>query len=288
MSSVLFDAPGPRARARNAVIGVITVVVVVVIVGFIVYRFWEANQFSPAKWRVFTYPLVQRSIVQAIGATLTAFALSAVGALIFGLLFALGRLSTHPWMRVPCTWVVELFRAVPVLILMMIMYYGLPSLGFTFITPLVAVVTSLIVYNGAVLAEVFRAGVLALPWGQGEAAQALGLRRLQVMWLILLPQATRAMLPVIIAQLVVVLKDTALGFIVTYQELLYYAKYLGSNFAVGSPIIPATIVMGSIYVILCLILSGVAKLVEVRLRTGRRGRGAPVDARRAATATQGA
>jgi glutamate transport system permease protein len=268
MSSVLYDAPGPRARTRNRVIGVITIVVVVAIIALILYRFWETNQFSPTKWRVFTFPLVQRSILEATGATLYAFVLAAIGSVVLGLLLALGRLSTHAWLRVPVSLITELLRAVPVLIMMMILYYGLPPLGMKFITPLIAVVAGLVLYNGSVLAEVFRAGVQSLPKGQNEAAQAIGLRRMQIMWLVLLPQATRAMLPVILSQLVVVLKDTALGFIVTYHELLYYAKFIGSSFNYGSPIIPATIVMGSIYIILCLILSGIAKLVERRLRRG--------------------
>lgn len=282
MSSVLFDVPGPRSMRRNRVIGTITMVVVVLAVGFVIYRFWETNQFSPVKWRVFTFPLVQQSIVAALGSTVIAFLLGAVLALILGLSLAIGRLSQHAWIRTPCTVLVELFRAIPLLILMMIMYYGLPPLGFSFVTPLVAVVVGLTLYNGAVLAEVFRAGVQSLPRGQSEAAEAIGLSKTQIMWLILLPQAIRAMLPVILSQLVVILKDTALGFIVTYQELLYYAKYLGSNFAYGSPIIPATIVMGAVYIALCLILSGAAKLVERRLRRGG-GRVLPAD-----TLTQGA
>ncbi len=151
---------------------------------------------------------------------------------------------------------------------MMIMYYGLPPLGLTFVTPLVAVVTGLTLYNGSVLAEVFRAGVQSLPKGQSESAYAIGMSKSQVMSMILVPQATRAMLPVIISQLVVILKDTALGFIVTYQELLYLAKLYGSNLQYGSPIIPLTIVIGGIYIALCLVLSGVAKLVERRLRSG--------------------
>lgn len=269
MSSVLYDAPGPRSRARNRLLGVVTVVVVLAIVGGVVYKFWEANQFAPSKWRVFAFPLVQRTILEATGATLSAFAVAAVGSLLFGVLLGLGRLSQHAWLRVPCLAVVEVFRAIPVLILMMILYYGLPTVGVR-MEPFFAVVIGLILYNGSVLAEVFRAGVRSLPKGQNEAAQALGMRRTQILWIVLLPQATRAMLPVILSQLVVVLKDTALGFIVTFHELLFYAKFLGSSFTYGSPIIPATIVMGSIYVVLCLALSGVAKLVELRLARGGR------------------
>lgn len=266
MSSVLYDVPGPRAIRRNRILGIVTVIVVLGVLAFIVYRFAATGQFTAAKWKIFTFPLVHQAIIDATLATLTAFGLAAVFSLILGLLLSIGRLSAHAWIRVPVTLFIELFRAVPVLILMMIMYYGLPPLGVTFVTPLVAVVTALTLYNGPVLAEVFRAGVESLPNGQKEAAYAIGLRKSGVMRLVLYPQAIRAMLPVIISQLVVVLKDTALGFIVTFNELLHLAKFYGSQTTYGSPIIPATIVFGAIYVALCLLLAGLAKLVEVRSR----------------------
>ncbi|MGO4103286.1 amino acid ABC transporter permease [Leifsonia sp. YAF41] len=270
MSSVLYDVPGPRAIRRNLIWGIVTVLVVLGVLAFIVYRFWVTGQFTAAKWQIFTFPLVQQAIVKATLSTLTAFGLASVFSLILGLLLSVGRLSAHAWIRIPVTIFIELFRAIPVLILMMIMYYGLPPLGVTFVTPLVAVVTALTLYNGPVLAEVFRAGVESLPNGQKEAAYAIGLRKSGVMRLVLYPQAIRAMMPVIISQLVVVLKDTALGFIVTFNELLYLAKFYGSQVTYGSPIIPATLVFGAIYVSLCLLLAGLAKWVEIRSRGSHR------------------
>ncbi|GHD49873.1 amino acid ABC transporter permease [Mycetocola manganoxydans] len=266
MSSVLYDVPGPRAIRRNRILGVVTILVIAALLTFVVYQFAQTGQFSAAKWRIFSFPLVQQKVLEATIATLTAFGMAAVLSLVLGFVLAIGRLSQHAWIRLPVTWFIELFRAIPVLILMMIMYYGLPPLGVTFVTPLVAVVTGLTLYNGSVLAEVFRAGVESLPSGQKEAGYALGLRKSGVMSLILFPQAIRAMMPVIISQLVVVLKDTALGFIVTFQELLYLAKFYGAQVTYGSPIIPATIVFGTIYIVLCLILAGIAKWVEVRTR----------------------
>jgi glutamate transport system permease protein len=270
MSSVLFDTPGPKAVVRYRWIGAVTVLVVAGILAFIVFRFIETGQFTASKWKLFTFPRVWEQILQATGATLSAFAVAAVCSVVLGLVLAIGRLSDHKVISVPFTIFIEFFRAVPVLILMMLMYYGLPPLGFTFVTPFVAVAVALTLYNGAVFSEIFRAGIESLPKGQGEAAYAIGLRKSAVLRLILFPQAIRAMLPVIIAQLVVALKDTALGFLITYQELLYLAKQFGSQALYGSPIIPSIIVMGSIYIVLCLILSGVAKIVEVRTRRSPR------------------
>ncbi len=269
MSSVLYDVPGPKAIVRNRILGVLTILVVLAVVGFFVWRLADTGQFTAQKWSAFTYTNVWIEILKATGATLAAFAAAAVGALTLGFVLAIGRLSDHKWVRWPFTAVIEVFRAIPVLVFMFLLYYGFPVIGIR-MEPYWAVVIALVCYNGSVLAEVIRAGVESLPRGQAEAGYAIGLRKAGVMRLVLLPQAVRAMMPVIIAQLVVTLKDTALGFVITYPELLFYAKYIGAQPSVGSPIVPATIVVGIIYIALCLILSFVANLVEKRLRRSPR------------------
>lgn len=275
MTSVLYDVPGPRAIARNRIIAIITVLLVLGVLGFIVYRMLVTGQFEPRKWYVFTFSNVWMSIFQALGQTLGAFGLAAVLSLALGFVLAIGRLSEHAWVRIPVTVITELFRAVPVLVFMMLLYYGLPVVGVK-MDPYWAVVLALMAYNGSVLAEALRAGIEALPRGQQEAGYAIGLRKSGVMRLILLPQALRAMLPVIVAQLVVTLKDTALGFIITYPELLYYAKLLSSQ--QGRPILQSAFVIGGIYIVLCLILSGFAKWLEIRTRHSPKLKGYTPDA----------
>lgn len=272
MTSVLYDVPGPRAIVRNRVLGVLTVLVVAGVIGFIVWRLIDTGQFTAEKWQAFTYQNVWMQIALSAGNTLAAFGVAAVGALALGFVLAIGRLSSHAWIRIPVGAIVEVLRAIPVLIFMFLLYYGLPVLGIR-MESYWAVVIALVAYNGSVLAEVIRAGVESLPRGQSEAGYAIGLRKAGVMRLILLPQAIRAMMPVIIAQLVVTLKDTALGFIITYPELLFYARYLGSQSTYGSPIVPMTIIVGAIYISLCLLLSYVATLVEKRLRRSPRALG---------------
>lgn len=261
MTSVLYDVPGPRARARNRVLGVVTILVVLGILGFVVWRFAVTGQFSARKWEIFTYTRVWQLLGEATLATLSAFAAAAVGAVVLGFVLAIGRLSDHGWVRGTFGGIVEVLRAVPVLVFMLLLYYGLPVIGIK-MPSYWAVVIALVAYNGSVLAEVIRAGVESLPRGQREAGFAIGLRKSGVMRLILLPQAIRAMMPVIIAQLVVTLKDTALGFIITYPELLYVAKLLGSNANFGSPLIPSAMIAGTIYVAMCLALSYLAVRVE--------------------------
>ena len=270
MTSVLYDAPGPRARRRNLFLGLVGVVVLLALVGFVVYRFAATGQFDARLWQWIQYKNIQLLLVDALLNTLRAFALAAVLALLFGAVFAAGRLSDHAWVSRPATAVVEFFRAVPLLILIFILYFGVSrGLGVN-VSAYTALVLGLMLYNGSVLAEVFRAGVASLPRGQSEAAYGLGMRKTQVMTNVLLPQALRAMLPTIISQLVVVLKDTALGFIILYPELLYQARYLGSQIQLGSPILPVALVVAVIYIAMCLLLAQLANYLEGRSRRTQR------------------
>ena len=174
------------------------------------------------------------------------------------------------WLRGPATVVVELFRAVPLLILIFILYYGLSRGSAVSITAFAALVLGLMLYNGSVLAEVFRAGVASLPRGQREAAYALGMRKTQVMTLRPAAPGGPRDAPAIISQLVVILKDTALGFLITYPELLYQARYLGGQGQLGSPILPVAIVIAAICIAMCLLLAQFANYLERRSRRNHR------------------
>ena len=272
MTSLLYDAPGPRARRRNLLLGLAGVVLLLALAGFVGYRFAATGQFDGRLWQWIQYKNIQLLLVDALLNTLRAFALAAVLSLLFGAVFAAGRLSDHAGLSRPATAVVEFFRAVPLLILIFILYFGVSrGLGIN-VSAYTALVLGLMLYNGSVLAEVFRAGVASLPRGQSEAAYGLGMRKTQVMTNVLLPQALRAMLPTIISQLVVVLKDTALGFIILYPELLYQARYLGSQIQLGSPILPVALVVAVLYIAMCLLLAQLANRLE---RRSRRRRGGP-------------
>jgi glutamate transport system permease protein len=264
-SSALFDIPGPKARTRHRLYAVIGILAIAGLVTFVVYRFASTGQFDGSKWTWLEYQKVQTDLLAALGNTLQAFALASVLSLAFGAIFAAGRLSDHAAIRVPSMLIVEFFRATPAVILMFVFYYGF-GVG----TPFMAVVLGLMLYNGSVLAEIFRAGILSLPRGQSEAAYAVGMRKTQVMTLVLLPQALRAMLPTIISQLVVVLKDTALGYLITYDELLRYAQYIGGIIEFGRPLVPITIVVAAMYITMCLLLSWLANYLGKRERKSKK------------------
>jgi glutamate transport system permease protein len=267
-TSVLFDAPGPKARRRNNILTVIGALFVVGLLYIVVSRLADAKQFEYKRWEWLEYEQIQRNLLTGLVATLKAFAMAAVLAVILGFALAIGRLSPNRWIRTPSTGFVTVFRALPVVVLMFIPYLAAQPVIGRSVPLLYAVVFGLVLYNGSVLAEVFRAGVLAVPKGQQEASLAVGLTRRQTLQLVLMPQAVRSMLPTIISQLVVVLKDTALGFVIGYQELLYKGGEVARTPRFGLPYIPVAIVVGLFYIGLCAILSSIAHLVE--RRTGAR------------------
>ena len=264
--TLLYDVPGPRALARYRALGVATVLAVATFVGWIGYLLVTTDQFSPGRVAQFQYAQVQQALLAGYLATLKAAAMATVLALLLGTALAAGRLSPHLPVRAPAAALVEFFRGVPLLILIFFFYYG--SLQYQLgLTPLWAVVLGLTLYNGSVLAEIIRAGIAAVPRGQSEAAYALGLTGWQVMAQVLLPQAVRSMLPSIISQLVVLLKDTALGFIVTYNELLYVAKQIGGRGgAFDFPYVLTYLIVAAIYISTCSALSLLASWLERRSR----------------------
>lgn len=269
-ASVLFDAPGPRARVRNNVVAAITVIALAFAAWVVYSKLSAKGQLSAEKWRPFlTADLWQTYVLPGIRGTLTAAAISIVLALLLGLALGVGRLAPNPIVRGICSAIVEFFRAVPVLIMMIFAYflYAQYDVFASKHLALAGVVTGLTLYNGAVIAEIVRAGVGALPRGQYEAAAALGLRWGQAMRSILLPQAITSMLPVLISQLVVVLKDTAIGYQITFVEMVRQGTVVGSAYR---NYVPALIVIAVLMIAMNFALSVFAVWLERRLRRSQR------------------
>lgn len=278
-NSVLFDAPGPRARLISRIVSIVT------IVGLVALAVWVflilnapiesggitlPGMFDPSRWNIFADPAVWGAIGRGVLGTLQAAAVAAVGAVVLGVIFSLMRSSRLAWVRVPTALVQEFLRGMPVL-LMMLFILLLAS-----VAPFWAVVVALILYNGTIIGEALRAGLLALPRGQREAALSVGMGEFQSKMIVEFPQAFRQMLPIIVAQLVVLLKDTSLGYIVGYNELIrvtmnqlsafYGNRYLFSLFTV-------TLV---IYLAMNLALSWFARWLAAQGASGsgkKRGRG---------------
>ncbi|MEW2085090.1 amino acid ABC transporter permease [Streptomyces sp. NPDC005283] len=248
-STALYDIPGPNTRKRHLTYGIISTAAIVALFGWILYLLFDTGQFTATKWTPFEYKGIQELLLRGLGNTLKAFAYAAVFSLALGGLLAVGRLSEHRPVRWVATVVVEFFRAMPVLVMIFFIFVALK------VQPLPALVAGLTLYNGSVLAEVFRAGVNSVERGQREAAYTLGMRKSQVMSYVLVPQAVRAMLPTIISQLVVALKDTSLGYLITYEEFLHAGKLIASNLDYDLPFIPVVMVISPIYIGMCMLLS---------------------------------
>lgn len=222
MSSILYDAPGPRTRRRTTTYSIIGALFVLGL-GYLAYRQLDSrDQWDPERWQIFTDPPLNQTandvwtslLVDGLGATLRAAGIAAVIALAAGVLLAVLRMSGTRWVRWPVTTVIEFFRGLPVVLLM---FFGVIAIGLPIFW---GVVFGLVIYNSAIFAEILRAGIVSLPKGQSEASYAIGLSRWQTLFTVLLPQAVRRMLPSLVSQLVVLLKDTSLGFIIGYAELL--------------------------------------------------------------------
>jgi glutamate transport system permease protein len=279
-ASVLYEAQGPRAKARNVVYTVVFLVAAALLLWWVLGTLREKGQLEWALWKPFfggeawtTY------LLPGLKNTLLAAGLSLVIALPLGAVFGIARLSDHAWIRVPAAVVVEFFRAIPVLILMVFcqqFYYAYTGVS-SDSRPLYAVVTGLVLYNASVLAEVVRAGILSLPKGQSEAAMAIGLRKNQVMRLVLLPQAVTAMLPAIVSQIVVIVKDTALGgAMMAFPELLSSANTMSGYY--GANIIQSLSVAAILFIVVNFALTSLASRLERRLRRGKKSTGAVVGA----------
>lgn len=258
MSSVLFDSPGPRALRRQRISSLVTVAVLLVIAVVVVRKLQVEGQLTAEKWEPFVTPAYIEALLRGALTTIRVAAIAIVLSIGFGAVFGIGRLSRRFWIRWPSTLVVEFFRAVPLLMLILAIYlvYG-DELGKFW-----SLVVGLTLYNGSVLAEVFRAGIQAVPRGQSEAAASIGLRPGQVMRIVLLPQAARIMLPAIISQSVVALKDTSLGYVIPFQELTVVGRQISIEFF---NILPTAIVLAAMFIVINYSLSRLAVWVEARL-----------------------
>ncbi|MFF4851968.1 amino acid ABC transporter permease [Streptomyces sp. NPDC001194] len=278
MSSVLYDTPGPKAKTRNWVYTGIFLVVIALVLWWALSLMAEKNQLDADKWSPFVTDsqVWTTYLLPGLGETLKAGLIAMVIALPLGALLGIARLSDHAWIRVPVGTVVEFFRAIPVLMLMffssaLYVMFGTVSSD---LRPLYAVVTGLVLYNASVIAEIVRAGILTLPRGQTDAAKAIGMRKGQIMTYVLVPQAVTAMLPALVSQLVVILKDTALGgAALGFADLMSMNRQISANY---SNTIATMVVIALIYIAVNFALTTFASWLEGRLRKSQKGTGAVV------------
>lgn len=279
--TVLYDAPGPRARRRALIGTIISSVALLALAYVVIKRLADQGQFSMELWGPLIDPsnenfeAVWRLLGLGLRATLVAAVLAIVLSLVVGTLLGVARMMSGKVTRVPLVGVIELFRGLPVIITIFYVYQVLPDIGVT-VSPLPGedglwyLVIGLTIYNSVIIAEIVRAGVASLSSGQGEAARAIGMTERQTMRFVLLPQAFRTMLPALISQLVVVLKDTSLAAVLgLYLELLRRGNLIAAN--LDNPI-QTLFVVGLIFILINYGLSRLAVWTERRLSRAGTGK----------------
>jgi glutamate transport system permease protein len=270
-SRILFDAPGPRGRRRIRIATVVSVLLIAALLGLAVRQFGVHGQLASDKWRMFGEWPYQRFLLTGLVKTLEAAAVSTVLALPLGALFALARLARTRFVRWPATVFIEIFRSVPALLLVYVFLLGLPRFGVN-LPVFWQLVVPIVISGTATVAELFRAGVLSMDRGQFEAAYSIGLGHWAAMRLVILPQVVRRMVPVLVTQVVALLKDTTLGYVVSYSELLNSGRTLAQY---TQALVQTYLVVAVIYVVVNGLLSRLAAYLEQRQR--RRG-GKPLPA----------
>ena len=264
MSGKLYEEPGPIGRRRNAVIAVVSTIVVLGVVGFCGIQLASQGAFAAERWAVLGRVDLLTLILEGLVATLHAGLLCAVLSLLAGGILVFGRMSERRWLRGAVAGLIEVFRGVPPLLFIFFIFLGLPIAGVS-VSTFWTLVIGLTCYNAPAVAEIYRAGIQALPQGQTLAGYSVGLRRGQCFRLIVLPQAILPTMPALISQVVMILKETALGFIIGYEEMLRRAQssveYLGGQYA-----LPVYVLVASIYITVCLAVSGLAILAARKWR----------------------
>ena len=268
-ATVLYDVPGPNGRRINRILTGISLAVCLAIAAWVVAKLQANGQLAAAKWTPFLNSQTWTTyILPGLMGTLKAAVASILLALAVGILLGLGRLSRNRVVRWVCGVIVEIFRAIPVLLLMIFAYqlFAIYHLAPPKHLAFAAVVFGLTMYNGSVIAEILRSGIKSLPKGQTEAAEALGLTYGQTMRTILLPQAIAAMLPALIAQMIIALKDSALGYQIGYVEVVrsdIQSASANQNF------LASLAVVAIIMILINWGLTVLAQRVERQLRAGR-------------------
>ena len=258
----LGDALGPRGRRQTRILTVISAALIVGFIVVVLTRLADKGQLTEAKWEPFTQWPVQKFFLEGLRTTVEVSLVSMAGAMVLGAVLAMLRLSQTPAVRWITTLFVEFFRGLPLVLLIFFCALGLPSYGLD-LSVFWYVAIGLIVYNGCVLGEIFRAGILSLDRGQTEAAYSLGMSYWQTMLLVIIPQAARRMIPAIVSQLVTLLKDSSLGAAVAFFELLRSGRVNGEFFG---NMLQSLVVVAVLYIVVCFALSMLARRLEVRQR----------------------
>ena len=236
----------------------LTWAVIIAGIGFVIWGTGNADPEFTIKWGPF--------ILGGVGLTIFICVTSIIGATILAILGALGRLSVNPFLNGIASLYVSLVRGTPLIVQIYFIFFALPLMGIV-LDAVPAGIIALAFNYGAYMTEIFRAGIQAVPKGQREAAQALGMPERLIMRRIVLPQATRIVVPAIGNDFVSMIKDSALVSVVGLQELLWRSQTVGRS---NQQLIQALLIAALVYWALTIVFSYFQARLETRLAKGDR------------------
>jgi polar amino acid transport system permease protein len=232
-----------------------------VLVGGLVAGLWATGNIDPefiGEWGDFILAGTQTTVVVCVLSIILATTLALVG--------ALARLSTNTVAASIASLYVSLVRGTPLLVQIYFIYFGLPQVGLV-LPPVEAGVIALGFNYGAYMTEIFRAGIQAVPPGQREAAQALGMPERLIMRRIVLPQAVRIVIPAIGNEFIAMIKDSSLVSLIGVRELLWRARTVGTQ---NIRTLEALLIAALVYWVLTIIFSFFQERLERRMARGDR------------------
>ncbi len=226
---VLYEAPGPKARKRIRAVTILTLTIFAVFAVLIIRQFYISGQLDARYWSFFTRLTTWTFLGGGLLGTIEVAAAAGAMAFAAGLLLMLGRIGKNRVIKGISIALIEFSRGVPTLLFIYFFFLVAPQLGFT-LPPFFKIAVPVAISAAGVVAEVLRSGVNAVPKGQTEAALSLGMGDLSIFFKIIFPQGFRYVLPALISEIVIVLKDTTFAYVVNYADLMQNARVLISNY----------------------------------------------------------
>ncbi len=263
LRDVLYEAPGPKTKRKIAIATAISLVALAILIIIIIRQFYLSGQLDAKYWSFFTRGTTWRFIGTGLVGTLEVALLAGVVTFVAGFLMMLGRISESRILRGICTALVEFTRGVPTLLFIYFFFLVVPTLGIKLVS-LWKIVLPVAISASGVVAEVLRSGVNAVPKGQTEAALSLGMTKGQVFIHIVFPQAIRYVIPALISELVIVVKDTTFAYVVSFPDLMQNAMVLISNY---DAMLSVYLVVAVIYILINYTLNKISAWIARRRNT---------------------
>ncbi len=261
---VLYEKPGPKTRRLIAVFTVISVLLLALMLFFAIRSFYVNNQLNPKYWYFFTKATTWQFIGKGLAGTFEAAILAGIMAFIMGFAMMLGRISKFSAVSRLTIALIEFTRGVPTLLFIYFFFLIAPTMGLK-LPSLLKISLPVAISASGVVAEVLRSGVNAVPKGQREAGLCIGMTEWMTFIKIVFPQGFRYVIPALISEIVIVVKDTTYAYVVSFPDLMQNARVLISNY---DAMLSVYLVTAVIYILINYILNKIASFIEKKSSSG--------------------